>query len=157
MNCSYILNSFLLFTHIVVLGIQPTIRSSVDGYKTVCPGEEVYFTCTVQNSVWLTWQSDQYIGQNTVIEFHRQFDHLGDGKSVSLPNASTSLFQLASLTNEKLESKSVIVVNKSAMDTGISCANDVQQIEERRLVLAGERKLMVKVLATCMDITMIMR
>ena len=155
MNYSYILNSFLLFTHIVVLGIQPTIRSSVDGYKTVCPGEEVYFTCTVQKSICLTWQSDQYIGQNTVIEFHRQFDRLGDGKSVSLPNASTSLFQLASLTNEKLESKSVIEV-RSAMDTGISCANDVQQIEERRLVLAGERKLMVKVLHACMDITMIM-
>ena len=104
----------------------------------MCPSEEVYFTCTVQNSHTLTWRSNQYIGRNTVIEFHRDFDRLGDGKSVSLPNASTSLFQLALLTNEEIESKFVVKVNRSAIDTDISCANDAQEVEQRRLVLAGE-------------------
>ena len=121
----------------VSLGIPPTLRSSVDGYKTVCPGEEVHFTCNVQSSNSLTWKSDQYIGNNTVIEFNRNFDRLGDGKSTSLPNRETTLLQLASLTDQELEATLRIVIVRSVVNASVSCANDVPESKQQILLLAG--------------------
>ena len=114
------------------------MRSSVDGYKTVCPGEEVYFTCNVRNSDSLIWSSDQYIGRNAIIEFNRNFDRLGDGKSASLPNGGISLLQLALLTNEELEANLKIQIASGVENTMVSCANAMQQSQVKVLSLAGE-------------------
>lgn len=119
------------------LSIPPTLRSSIDGYKTVCPGEEVHFVCNVQNSNSLTWKSREYIGNNTVIEFNRDFDRLGAGKSTSLPNRETTLLQLASLTNQELEATLRIVIVSSVVSASVECANDVPESKQQTLLLAG--------------------
>ena len=121
----------------VTLSIPPTLRSSVDGYKTVCPGEEVHFVCNVQNSNSLTWRSSQYIGNNTAIEFNRNLDRLGDGKSTSLPNRETTLLQLASLTDQELETTLRIVIVSSVATASISCTNDVPESKQQTIFLAG--------------------
>ena len=122
----------------VGLGIPPTLRSSVDGYKTVCPGEEVHFTCNVLNSNSLTWKSREYIGNNTVIEFNRNFDRLGAGKSTSLPNRETTLLQLTSLTTRELEATLRIVIVNSVVSASVECANDVPESKQQMLLLAGK-------------------
>ena len=103
----------------------------------MCPNEEVHFTCNVQNSNSLTWRSDQYIGNNTVIEFNRNFDRLGDGKSTSLPNRETTLLQLASLTDEELEATLRIVIVSSVENASVACANDIPQSKQQTLLQAG--------------------
>ena len=122
----------------MVGSISPTLRSSIDGYKTVCPGEEVYFTCNVQNSDSLTWRSNQYIGRNTVVEFNRNFDRVGSGKSTSLPSGGITLLQLASLTAKELEANMKIEIVNGVANASVSCTNDAQQSEIRYLLLAGE-------------------
>jgi hypothetical protein len=119
------------------LSVPPTLKSSVDGYKTVCPGEEVHFTCNVQNSNSLTWKSLEYLGMNTVIEFNRDFDRLGAGKSTSLPNRETALLQLASLTNNELEATLRIVIVSSVASASVECANDIPESKLQILLLAG--------------------
>ena len=119
------------------MSVPPTLRSSVDGYKTVCPGEEVHFVCNVQNSNSLTWKSTEYIGMNTVIGFNRNFDRLGNGKSTSLPNRETTLLQLASLTNQELEVTLRIVIVSSVVNASVECANDVPEAKQKTLLLSG--------------------
>lgn len=104
----------------------------------MCPGEEVFFTCNVQSSDSLTWMSDQYIGQNTVIEFNRNFDRLGSGKSTSLLSGGITLLQLASLTDEELEANMKIEIVSGVTSANVSCTNDAQQTQIRSLLLAGE-------------------
>ena len=119
------------------LCVPPTLRSSVDGYKTVCPGEEIHFVCSVQNSNLLTWKSTEYIGRNAVIEFNRNFDRLGEGKSTSLPNRETTLLQLASRTNQELKATLRIVIVSSVVNASVECANDVPEAKQKTLLLAG--------------------
>ena len=120
------------------MSTQPFIKGSIDVYKTVCPGERVLLTCTVQASATLTWTSTQYIGSNTAVEFNRGFDRKGEGKSISLPNGDTSLFQLVSLANDDMEANMLIKVDGSVPNATISCYNDGQQSKDRHLILAGE-------------------
>ena len=98
------------------LSVPPTLRSSVDGYKIVCPGEEVHFVCSVQNSNLLTWKSTEYIGRNAVIEFNQNFNRLGEGKSTSLPNRETTLLQLSWRTNQELKATLRIVIVSSVVN-----------------------------------------
>ena len=104
----------------------------------MCPGEEIHFTCSVQNSNLLTWKSLEYLGRNAVIEFNRDFDRLGDGKSTSLPNRETALLQLASLTHHKLEATLRIVIVSSVANASVECANDVPESKQKILFLAGD-------------------
>ena len=119
------------------MGIPPTLKSSVDGYKTVCPGEVVHFTCNVQNSNSLTWASSEYIGNDAVIEFNQNLDRLGDGKSISLQNGETTLLQLASLTNQELEATLRIVIDSSIVIASVECTNNISESKQQMLLLAG--------------------
>ena len=103
----------------------------------MCPGEEIHFTCSVQNSNLLTWKSLEYLGRNTVIEFNRDFDRLGDGKSTSLPNRETALLQLASLTSHELEATLRIVIVNSVASASVECTNDIPESKQKILFLAG--------------------
>ena len=121
----------------------------------MCPGEEVFLTCNVQSSDSLTWRSDKYIGRKTVIEFNRNFDRLGSGKSTSLPSGGITLPQLASLTDEELEANMKIEIVNGVTNANISCTNDAQQSQIRSLLLAGELIFLLVIavtLLTCHDL-----
>ena len=137
-QCHYRYNIIIVHYDLLAacLSVPPTLRSSVDGYKTVCPGEKVHFTCSVWDSNSLTWKSTEYIGRNTVIEFNRNFDWLGVGKSTSLPNRETTLLQLASVTDRELKATLRIVIVDSVGNASMECANDIPESMQQTLLLA---------------------
>ena len=122
------------------VAVQPLVRSSVDGFKTVCLNEEVYFTCTVQNSTLISWRSPTYIpGSNNALEFARGIDSPGDGKLTSFSSGRTTLSQLLAVMGRDLQARlSIRVFNSSSNNARVMCFDEAQQSDEINLRLAGE-------------------
>ena len=96
------------------------IRTSVDGYKTVCALETIYLTCSARNSWSHRWTSPDYVGHNAVIEFNQDYDRPGKGKRVSLPDGRSSLAQMITTDTSTLQ----ITIPGNLNETQITCAND---------------------------------
>lgn len=59
--------------------ITPTTLS---GRRFVCPNETINFRCIVLNTLTLTWESNQYIGDSRSITFVVGLNRPGDGIKV---------------------------------------------------------------------------
>ena len=121
------------------MDIQPVLRSSVDGYNTVCIGERIYFECIIQQEGVLTWMSTDYI-PGTNIQFARSLNTRGDGKLVPLPNGGATLSQLVVRTNQVLEANLIINVFNTSENAVVMCIDDgaSPQSSQRALVVAGK-------------------
>ena len=127
------------------VAVQPLIKSSVDGLKTVCLNEEVYFTCTVQDSTLISWRSPTYIpGANKALEFARGLDLPGEGKLLSFSSGHTTSLQLLAVREHELQARlSIRVFNSSSNHDRVMCFDEVQQSDWINLRLAGETIIMV--------------
>ena len=124
------------------MSVQPILRSSVDGYNTVCICERIYFECTVQQEgaeTLLTWMSTDYI-PGTSIQFARSLNARGDGKLVPLPNGGATLSQLVVRTDQVLEANLIINVFNTSGNAVVMCNDDgaSPQSSQRTLVVAGK-------------------
>ena len=108
---------------VVDIAAPPRITTSVDDYKRVCPGRDVYVTCTARNSRSLRWTSPDYIGQAAAVEFSRSFDRPGEGKLVSLPNGRSSHIQLMQ-TEPYMISDLKIIIPSEINETQVTCMNE---------------------------------
>ena len=112
--------------------IQTSVRTSVDNYRCVCPGEPIYLTCTAKNSRSHSWSSVDFFGQNAIIEFSQDYDRPGKGKRVSLPDGRSSLAQMTAIDASILQ----ITIPRDLNETRITCANDHGAVATKTFVLS---------------------
>ena len=92
----------------------PRISTSVDKFRWVCPGETVYLTCSARGSLSHTWSSQDYFGQNAIIEFSQDYDRPGKGKRVR-----SSLAQMTAIDASNLQ----IHIPRNLNETRVTCMN----------------------------------
>ena len=88
--------------------------------EQICPGGTVVFTCTTTGSSTLVWQSEEYIGSGSQLEF-RSIDPIG-----TLRNSTSHPDTVANLTaNGPLILTSVlrIVSSSTTPNVSASCIN----------------------------------
>ena len=104
-----------------------TLASTVSAEESVCPGEEVTFTCITRESAIITWMSTTYIGdqigfntENMVNETHRS--------SIDSNTVATLVINTNENGTMVLESQLRIIMSSVSLNPSVTCIHGSNNI-----------------------------